>query len=148
MIRPGPLVPLVEAVQRHVCAGDLDHAAAVLDEVQKRGDASDVYGLCCVVAESGLQALRDLVNQRPDLDDSWARTLGLVDVDGSDLHRLFAARFLVAYLNEDRQMTTALFSVAGLAGPQSRTESVCALLALVSGFHRHTRPHVPGRELA
>ncbi|MBT2492334.1 hypothetical protein J7E96_28260 [Streptomyces sp. ISL-96] len=140
MIGPVALVPLVEDVLRHVFTGDLDQAAAVLDHVADLGDAADMYGLCIAVAETGQSALQ----AHPSGAATLVRALLAASSAPADPHRLFAARFLAAYGRDDREMTTALFHAAVTAGARARTESVCALLALVSGLHR--RPAGPCTE--
>ncbi|MFE4329694.1 hypothetical protein ACFRQM_09580 [Streptomyces sp. NPDC056831] len=134
MIGPAALVPLVEDLVRYAVYGDVDQAAHVLDRVAEHGDAADMYGLCVAVAESGRDALLALPTA-PDL--FLGDVLGLdADTARPDPHRLFAARFLTAYLHDDREITTALYCAAHTAGDPARTESVCALLAQVSGLHR------------
>ncbi|WP_406501532.1 hypothetical protein OHA04_27340 [Streptomyces sp. NBC_01590] len=134
MIGPTALVPLVDDLLHHLAAGDVDQAAHVLDQVAEHGDAADMYGLCVAVAESGRDALLALSTAPDTLRGHF---LGLdAEAARPDPHRLFAARFLTAYICDDREMTTALYSAAHTAGDPARTESVCALLAQVSGLHR------------
>ncbi|UQA95720.1 hypothetical protein [Streptomyces halobius] len=129
VIGPAALAPLIEDVLRHLLDGDLGRAAVVLDDITCRGDAADVFGLCCAVADTGRAVLPVLYphGYGPGL---------VVDVPADDAHRLFAARFLTAYDHGDVPMASALYAVAHTAGDRARTESVCALLALVSSFYR------------
>ncbi|GHA94092.1 hypothetical protein [Streptomyces chryseus] len=132
MIGPAALVPLVGDLLDHLVAGDLDQAAAVLDHVVEDGDDADAYGLCIAAANATRVALQGDPPGRAPL----ARLLG-PSSPPADPHRLFAARFLAAYGRGDREMTVALFRAAAEAGdPRVLTESVCALLARVSGLLR------------
>ncbi|GGW99596.1 hypothetical protein [Streptomyces chryseus] len=131
MIGPAALVPLVGGLLDHLVAGELDQAAAVLDHVVKDGDDADAYGLCIAAANATRVALQGDPPGRAPLARLLAGTAP------ADPHRQFAARFLAAYGRGDQEMTVALFRAAVEAGdPRVLTESVCALLALVSGLLR------------
>lgn len=129
VIGPAALAPLIEDVLRRLLDGDLGRAAVVLDDITCRGDAADVFGLCCAAVDAGRAVLPALypLGYGPGL---------VVDVPADDPHRLFAARFLTAYDRGDVPMAAALYAAANTAGGRARTESVCALLALVSSIYR------------
>jgi len=144
VIGPEHLAPLVEDVLRHTLDGEPARAAAVLDRIGEHGDGADMYGVCCAAAEVGRAALLTLFPDAGTADgDMWSLEGAADQLD--DPHRLFAARFLTAYANGDAPTGLALFLAAHQAGPQSRTESVCALLAHVHGLCRRAEagPTIP-----
>ncbi|MFD8820828.1 hypothetical protein ACFV1C_00415 [Streptomyces sp. NPDC059605] len=143
MIGPSALAPLVDDLLGHLVAGDVVQAAAVLDHVVGLGDDADVYGLCVAAADEVLPVLQAL----PPGEGPPCGLL-VVPAERADPHRLFAARFLAAAERGDRAAAVALFRVAAEAeaAPQALTESVCALLALVSALLRGTHPNTPDLE--
>ncbi|MFJ2882389.1 MULTISPECIES: hypothetical protein [unclassified Streptomyces] len=132
MIGPEALGPLVDDLLRHLVAGDVDEAAAVLDHVVDLGDDADAYGLCVAAADAALPALRALEPEERPLARMSAA------LQRADSHRQFAARFLAASEQGDRPVAVALFraEVEADAAPRRVTESLCALLALSSALVR------------
>ncbi|MDI9836220.1 hypothetical protein [Streptomyces sp. KAU_LT] len=130
MIAPEYLEHLVGQILHHTLQDRPAVASVLLDVVSDNGDSADLYGVCCAVADTGrvaMQALYPLAGSDPE----WQLPPDAVDRLVGDPHRLFAVRFQTAYLNRDHAMTTALFQAAEAAGPEDRTESICALLAHV-----------------
>ncbi|MFJ7090433.1 hypothetical protein ACIQWL_09210 [Streptomyces mirabilis] len=135
MIGPKDLDPLAQEILRHTLDGDLAVAASFLDVVTEHGDGADLFGVCCAAAETARGALLTLFPDAGAAEgDRWQLPPGLADQLAADPHRLFAARFTTAYLNDDRVMALALFQATEAAGYRDRTESICALLAHVRGL--------------
>ncbi|MER7835285.1 hypothetical protein ABTY98_05080 [Streptomyces sp. NPDC096040] len=132
MIGAEALNPLVQEILRHTLDGRPAMAASLLDVVTEHGDSADLLGVCCAAADTGRVALQELF---PDAGtgpgEEWRLPAAMADRLAGDPHRLFAVRFLTAYLNGDHGTALALFQAAETAGPQDRTESICALLAHV-----------------
>jgi len=126
---------LVREILRHTLDGRPALAASLLDVVSEHGDGADLFGVCCAAAECGRVALQALFPFACDgAADEWRLLPEMVEQMAGDPHRLFAARFMTAYLNEDQPMALALFQASEAAGYQDRTESICALLAHVRGL--------------
>ncbi|WP_280866497.1 hypothetical protein [Streptomyces sp. SAI-127] len=125
----------MQEILRHTLDGRPAMAASLLDVVTEHGDTADLFGVCCAAAETARGALLALF---PDAGtapgDGWQLPPGLADQLAGDPHRLFAARFTTAYLNDDPVMAFALFQATEAAGYQDRTESICTLLAHVRGL--------------
>ncbi|MEU0950664.1 hypothetical protein ABZ379_49875 [Streptomyces canus] len=135
MIGSEALKPLVQEILRHTLDGRPAVAASLLDVVTEHGDSADLFGLCCAVAESARGALLTLFPDAGSVPgDGWQLPPGLADQLAGDPHRLFAARFTTAYLNDDLLMAFALFQATEAADYQDRTESICTLLAHVRGL--------------
>jgi hypothetical protein len=132
VIGPEALQPLVQEILRHTLDGRPAVAASLLDVVVEHGDSADLFGVCCAAADCGRVALQALF---PDVGagtgGEWQLPPALADQLAGDPHRLFAARFVTAYLNGDHATALALFHAAEAAGHQDRTESICTLLAHV-----------------
>ncbi|MFD5571971.1 SOS response-associated peptidase family protein [Streptomyces cadmiisoli] len=132
MIGPEGLQPLVQEILRHTLDGRPAVAASILSVVTEHGDSADLFGVCCAAADTGRVALQVLF---PDAEvgpgQEWQLPPAMADQLAGDPHRLFAARFVTAYLNGDHPLALALFQAAETGGHQERTESVCALLAHV-----------------
>ncbi|MGW3971127.1 hypothetical protein ACWEFD_17745 [Streptomyces ardesiacus] len=135
MIGSEAMNPLVQEILRHTLDGRPAVAASLLDVVSEHGDSADLFGLCCAVADTGRVALHVLF---PDAGtgpcEEWTLPPAMADQLAGDPHRLFAVRFMTAYLNGDHPTAAALFQAADAAGPQDRTESICSLLAHVHGL--------------
>jgi hypothetical protein len=127
------LEPLVQEILRHTLEGRPALAQSLVDVVVEHGDTADLYGLCCAAADTAQTALLTLFPQAAagKAGDRWQLPLGMAQDLAADPHRLFALRFVTAYLNQDTAMAVALFQAAEAAGGQDRLESVCALLAHV-----------------
>ncbi|MGX1301417.1 hypothetical protein RKD35_002905 [Streptomyces albogriseolus] len=132
MIGSEAMNPLVQEILRHTLDGRPAVAASLLDVVTEHGDSADLFGLCYAVADTGRVALLALF---PDAGtgpgEEWQLPPAMADQLAGDPHRLFAVRFLTAYLNGDHGMALALFQATEAAGYQDRTESICTLLAHV-----------------
>jgi hypothetical protein len=132
---PEALEPLTQEILRHTLDGRPAVAASLLDVVTEHGDSADLFGVCCAAADTARGALHVLFPDAGTVPgDGWQLPPGLADRLADDPHRLFAARFTTAYLNDDRAMALALFQATEAAGYQDRTESICALLAHVRGL--------------
>ncbi|MCI3153197.1 hypothetical protein ELQ39_15800 [Streptomyces sp. GB4-14] len=118
---------------------DLDRIADALDTIGNTGDPFDMYAACCGFAEIGKGALKKIYGDRaprPDQGDMWV----IEELQPGSLSnhppKAFAARFLIAYCNDDRETPPALFRAALEAGPEQYVDSLCALLADVAGIAR------------
>ncbi|GGX99096.1 hypothetical protein [Streptomyces fructofermentans] len=104
-------------------------ASDALAEIGTRGRAPAIYGACCAFAEVGRTALVKLYGEQvPDLNrgDMWA--MHVLDPNKADPYETFAARFIVAYANDDKPQTLALFNASIAAGPDDHVCSVSQLL--------------------
>lgn len=120
-------------------ADEQDKAANKLTELGERLDTNAMYGVCCGIASAGIHAMKKMHGGKgPDLarGDMWALEELRPGASTSDPPAAFAARFLVAFGNDDRPGTLALFGTALHAGPEPYVESVCALLAQTAGLCR------------
>ncbi|MEU4051314.1 hypothetical protein AB0F09_19205 [Streptomyces olivaceus] len=103
-------------------------AASALTEIGETGGDSSIYGACCAFAEVGRAALAKFYGDAtpdPARGEMWAmQQLG----DSADPHDLFAVRFIVAYANQDQDLSMALFNASIEAGGNAHVDSVCALL--------------------
>lgn len=88
---------------------DADGVASGLGEVALRLDHDGVYSICCALAETVHKlAFPDFVQG----DGSLTGDMAVVDKLSDDADRppsLWAVRFVVAYMNGDRDTTLALF---------------------------------------
>ncbi|MFI0768585.1 hypothetical protein ACH4TQ_27415 [Streptomyces sp. NPDC021218] len=114
-----------------------DAAATTLQHIGTNSDTHQMYGVCCAFAEVGARALKKMFAQAAFAGPS-AYIYGLQELKpgglGKDPADTFAARFVVAYANKDRANTLALFETALRAPGTQYVESVCALLATVTGL--------------
>lgn len=120
-------------------ADEQDKAADKLTDLGERLDISGMYGVCCGVASVGIHAMTRMNGGKgPDLarGDMWALAELRPGAATEDPPAAFAARFMVALGNNDRQASLALFDTALRAGPERYVESVCALLAQTAGLCR------------
>ncbi|WP_411092236.1 hypothetical protein [Streptomyces sp. 049-1] len=135
MIGPESLHVLVQEILRHTLDGRPAVAASLLDVVTEHGDGGDLFGVCCAAADTGRVALHVLF---PDAGtgpgEEWTLPPAMADQLAGDPHRLFAARFVTAYLNGDHAMALALFQATEAAGYRDRAEAICTLLAHVRGL--------------
>ncbi|MFJ4469507.1 hypothetical protein ACIP2X_18715 [Streptomyces sp. NPDC089424] len=132
MIGPESLEALVREILRHTLDSRPAVAASVLDVITEHGDSADLFGVCCAAADTGMVALQALFpNAGFGPGEEWTLPPAMSDQLADDPHRLFAVRFMTAYLNGDHAMALALFRAAEAAGCQDRTESICSLLAHV-----------------
>lgn len=120
-------------------AKEVDKAADKLTDLGERLDTNGMYAVCCGVAHAGIHAMTKLNGGKgPDLasGDMWALEEMRPGAIVNDPAGGFAARFMVAYGNDDRPTTLALFDAALHAGPERYVESVCALLKQTAGLYR------------
>ncbi|MGY0064239.1 hypothetical protein ACWY4P_48740 [Streptomyces sp. LZ34] len=134
------LARLTESALRHAFAREWERAAVAVTEITDSGDAADIYVACCGFAEVGRAQLLSLYSGSPPAPAHgcvWQPSdIRRAVRPDADTHDWFAARFLAAWANEDTATTVALYAAANHAGPATRTESVCALLAHVASL-RH-----------
>lgn len=108
--------------------GDATGAADALSDLGTKGNTHAVYGACCAFAEVGKAALTKIYGDRTP-DTSRGELWGMQMLsDDADPYELFAARFIVAHANGDRQQTLALFDASVAAGPHDHVCSVSQLL--------------------
>ncbi|MFJ9029771.1 hypothetical protein ACIRQP_14805 [Streptomyces sp. NPDC102274] len=131
------LYPLVMTTIGHALDGNSTAAASSLMEIGQAVDENAMYGVCCAFAEVGKAALKKSYgDQAPDLNrgDMWAMaTLKPEEARPADV---FATRFIVAYANDDRDATLALFQSALDASDDEYVSSTAALLATAAGLAR------------
>jgi hypothetical protein len=126
---------LVQEILRHTLDGRPAVAASLLDVITEHGDSADLFGVCCAAADTGRVALQALFPESSvGVGGDWQLPPAMADQLAGDPHRLFAARFVTAFLNADHAMALALFQATESAGYQDRTEAICALLAHVRGL--------------
>lgn len=118
---------------------DIETSSGLLERLGADSDDDRMYGICCSIADAGLRVLTRMFGDRaPDLERGgmWTiqqfRTGALED----DPAQAFSLRFLVAYCNDDRATTIALYNTALKAGGDEFVRSVCTLLADVAGLCR------------
>lgn len=110
-------------------AGDSTGAADTLSEIGNRGGPNKVYGACCAFAELGRASLTKIYGGKaPVLSRGELWGMQILAPAEADPYELFAVRFVVAYANDDRQQTVALFDASLAAGPDHHVRSVCQLL--------------------
>lgn len=118
---------------------DIDRIADALDAIGNTGDPFDMYAACCGFAEIGKGALKKIYGDRvprPEQGDMWVIEELKPGALSNNPPKAFAARFLIAYCNDDRDTSPALFRAALEAGPEQFVDSVSALLADVAGIAR------------
>lgn len=139
------MMPAEEAAQlvydALAAAVDQD-ARRTLELVTQLGEDSDsvrMLGVCYSVAEAGHTALKKLFGDEapnPVHGDMWVLKQLVPHALDDDPVKGFAARFLLAYCNGDRETACALYGAALTAGPETFVDGVCWLLADVGGLCR------------
>lgn len=133
------LAELVQTAFHFAYEADADGVGTCLDEIGTSGDPFDMYKACCGFAEIGRAALTKIYgNRASDLDrgDMFYIEELKPGFLSDDPPKAFAARFLIAYCNDDKDTTPALFRAALEAGGVQYVDSVCALVADVAGIAR------------
>jgi hypothetical protein len=122
----------------HGVAGESDTAIDKLNSVCEDADGPRMYGVCCALAETGAHMLRKIYgDQAPKTpeDGMWVLQELMPGAFG-DPAKAFSMRFLIAWANNDRDTTDALFTAATHASNEEYIDSVCALFADVIGITR------------
>jgi hypothetical protein len=130
---------LVFEALAYAVAGDAEHAAHNLTTLGENSDDNRMYGVCCAIASAGKHMLQKIYGDqaaRPERGDMWAMEQLEPGALDRDPPKAFAARFLIAYCNDDEATTLALFQAALHSGGDQYVDSVCALLADVAGIAR------------
>lgn len=133
------LAELVQNAFHFAYEADADSVATCLDEIGTSGDPLDMYKACCGFAEIGRAALTKIYgNRAPDRDRGEMFAIEELQPGSltDDPPKAFAARFLIAYCNDDNDTAPALFRAALEAGGVQYVDSVCALVADVAGIAR------------
>jgi hypothetical protein len=123
----------------HGVSGDADTAIDKLNTVCEGADGPRVYGVCCSLAEAGAHMLRRIYGDRaPKSPEDGMYVLQELQPGAmnGDPAKTFAVRFLIAWANDDRDTTHALFTAATRASNEQYIDSVCALFADVVGLTR------------
>lgn len=123
----------------HGVAGDAHRATDLLTEVGSQCDTSQMYGVCCGLAEAGAMMLRKFYgDQAPKTADDgmWVIQELRPGAGVEDPPKLFSVRFLIAWANGDHDTTMALFSAALKASGEQYIDSIAALFADVVGITR------------
>lgn len=126
--------------------GDSHNATVAMLTIGQEGDQADVYGACCAFAEIGKAALKKIYGDRspdPSRGDMWA--MRILDQRKAEPAEVFASRFLVAYANDDRPQTVALFRAALASSDDDYVSSVAQLLATAVGLSRTALDDKPNR---
>src|SRR5690554_5019115 len=90
---------------------DLSGVADALDAIGTTGDPFDMYAACCGFAEIGKGALKKIYGDRaprPEQGDMWVIEEMQPGALSDDPPKAFAARFLIAYCNDDKKTAPAL----------------------------------------
>lgn len=130
---------LVFEALAHAVAGNADDAARHLITIGSQSDDNRMYGVCWAIASAGEHMLQRIYGDRaPHLEhgDMWVLQQlepGSLDADAP---KAFAARFLVAHCNADKETALALFQAALDSDGDEYVASVGALLAMVAGISR------------
>jgi len=133
------LAELVQQAFHFALDANADRVAGCLDEIGTSGDPFDMYKACCGFAEIGRAALTKLYGDRaPDRErgDMFYIEELQPGALSEDPPKAFAARFLIAYCNDDKETAPALFRAALEAGGVEYVDSMCALIADVAGIAR------------
>jgi hypothetical protein len=132
-------VTLITEMIGHAIDGHADRAATLLQQIGVASDPSEMYGMCCAIAEVGKAALTKFYGDRapdPARGDMWAMQELQPGAAVDDPAKGFSMRFLVAYANGDGASTVALYNTALGASDDEYVSSVAALLADVAGIAR------------
>ncbi len=123
----------------HGVAGESDAAINKLNTICEDADSLLMYGVCCALAETGTHMIRKIYgDQAPKTpeDGMWIMQELVPGAMGDDPAKAFSMRFLIAWANDDRDTTQALFSAATHASNEQYIDSVCALFADAIGITR------------
>ena len=127
-------------------AKDGDGAVTAVLTMGENSTDNQMYGVCCAFAEAGVHVLKKLYGERAaDITqgDMWVLGELKPGAFADDPHKAFSLRFLTSYANNDRDNTLALYQAALDSGGESYVQSVCALLATVSGLARLALSETP-----
>jgi len=118
--------------------GDEVLAAMTAGWVADRGDVLDLVAACRVVADLALRALLVLYAP-PAHGEVWV----LHELGNAVGHpeRVFAARLVTAYANQDQELVTALVAAAAGASPTERADSLRALVTNAVGLDAQAVHH-------
>lgn len=123
----------------HGVAGDAHRATDLLTTVGSQCDTSQMYGVCCGIAEVGAMMLRKLYGDRAPKsadDGMWVLQELRPGAGTTDPPKMFSVRFLIAWANGDSDTTMALFNAAVKASDEQYIDSIAALFADVVGVTR------------
>ncbi|MFJ5259122.1 hypothetical protein ACIQAC_01425 [Streptomyces sp. NPDC088387] len=141
---------LCELTMRAIgCALDSDSEGATnaMLEIGQAGTWHDVYGACCAFAEVGKAALVKFYgDQTPDVAHGGSWAMQILDPAEADPAEVFATRFIVAYANDDRDNTIALFRAALESSDEEYVSSVAQLLATAASLANSALKHIRARE--
>lgn len=127
--------------------GNAEGASTAMVEIGQKGTWHNVYGACCAFAEVGKAALIKFYGPaapNADRGDSWGMTI--LDPDGADPCEVFATRFIVAYANDDKDTTLALFRAALESSDEEYVSSVAQLLGTAASLANSALEHTRARE--
>ncbi|NUR04361.1 MAG: hypothetical protein HOY79_50010 [Streptomyces sp.] len=130
-------INLIEDALASAVAGDAERAADRLCALGENSDDNRMYGVCGAIANAGKYALGLIYGDQmaqPERGDMFVLEELKPGTFADDPAKAFAARFLVAWCNDDRDTTVALFNAA--LRSEQYVESVSALLANVAGIVR------------
>jgi hypothetical protein len=133
------LAQLVTTAWHCALTNDKAGASNALAAIGDSGDPFDMYGACCGWAEIGKAALKKIYGDRAANvadGDMWVIEELQPGAMAADPPKAFAARFLIAYCNDDRETAPALYRAALEAGDEQYIDSMCALLVDVAGISR------------
>lgn len=124
----------------HAVEGRAEQAALLLMEIGQDSDSPRMYGVCCGIAEVGKQVLRKLYPAMVWGPSGYMWAIKQLGAGDGDPAETWAARFLVAWANNDTANTDALYRVAVDGTDDEYGSSICALLTTVAGLILTTKP--------
>ncbi|MBT2453319.1 hypothetical protein [Streptomyces sp. ISL-86] len=141
MLSPGLLTLWTRGALEATQAQDEDVTGEITARIADQGDALDLLAACRVMANEARRALRVLY-RRPDADRGEAWVLDQLGDAEDDPARLFAARLVTAYANDDHDHdhVTALVAAAG-ASPTERAESLRSLVTYAAELDARAARH-------
>lgn len=130
---------LGDRTMRLLCAAmdrDADEVTRLLDEIAQRYDAQGIWGICYALA-GAIHKLAFPAVQRGDgtLTGDMLVIDRIPGASTEDPDALWAARFVVAYVNGDADTANALF-YGTMADPNQHAGGVIALIAMAADIAR------------
>lgn len=121
--------------------GDPDEAVDILQEIGAAGDWNRMYGVCCAFASVGLKFIEKTTRPKA-AGEMWGIEELVPGALGKDPADQFAARFLVAYANDDPDNALALYEAIVQASTTEYVEAISALFAQAVGLGRMADAHL------
>jgi hypothetical protein len=119
----------------HAVRDKLREASDVLDRLFADSNMIQMFGVCCMFAGIGADAVRRQYAAREVGPVDFMYLVPEPDDTKTSPTRAFARRFIVAFTNRDHDMAKALFLVAYQAAGDQFERSVAALLIEAADLH-------------